>query len=329
MGPPGGGGYGGAPPFAGGRTPAPNFANGRTPAPNYSGGRTPAPNMFGGGATPAGGAFGGGATPRAGGAFDPSGRTPNPWSADSRTPFHRPGQDDAFNPSSRTPFHPGMGGAQAGPSGATPNPYNAPPPPGVAAAQTAWNSSSRTPYGGAAGNRTPFGGANDGGKTPDPRRATAGGGRTPGYGGAGGRTPAYGAKNGYSAPTPAAMSAPTPAANGGASGWEDDEWGVAPNSAPTPAASVSFPSALSSLCDSILIELPDLLSAWKRILGSYTLHSAYTLHRSYSCRERSSNARRLSFWTYTCRFCSNSGCWIVVSNPRSLRWCRNSSCRTA
>ncbi|GAA5969321.1 hypothetical protein JCM3765_001884 [Sporobolomyces pararoseus] len=220
---PGAGGYGAPAPlnFAGGRTPAPNFANGRTPAPNYAGGRTPAPGMFGGGATP----FGGGATPRAGSGFDPSGRTPNPWSADSRTPFIRPGADDAFNPSSRTPFHPGIGGG----SGATPNPYNAPPP-GVAAAQSAWNSSSRTPYGG--GNRTPFGGAaggvgNDGGKTPDPRRAAAGG----------GRTPAYGAKNGYmGAPTPAAMSAPTPAANGNGSGWEEDEWGAGPSSAPTPAA---------------------------------------------------------------------------------------------
>ncbi|GAA5896128.1 uncharacterized protein JCM6883_001723 [Sporobolomyces salmoneus] len=215
------GGYGAMapPPFAGGRTPAPNFANGRTPAPNYNGGRTPAPGMFGGGVTPFGAGGAGGA---GGGAFDPSGRTPNPWSADSRTPFHRP--DDAFNPSSRTPFHPGIA------SGQTPNPYNAPPPPGVAAAQSAFNSSSRTPYGG--GNRTPYGGGgrgggatNDGGKTPDPRRA------------AGGRTPAYGAKNGYTgAPTPAAMSAPTPAANGGNSGWEEDEWGAGPSSAPTPSA---------------------------------------------------------------------------------------------
>ncbi|GAA6060688.1 hypothetical protein JCM10212_005070 [Sporobolomyces blumeae] len=224
-----GGGYGGAPGFAGGRTPAPNFMGGRTPAPNYAGGRTPAPNMFGG-AMPAGGAFGG-ATP---GGF--GGRTPaygqpsgsNPWSADSRTPFHRPDGHDAFNPSSRTPFHPGMAG------GATPNPFNAPPP-GVAAAM---NAGGRTPYGGAGG-RTPYGGAaNDGSKTPDPRRAGAAGGPTPAYGaGAGGRTPAYGAKSSYmGAPTPAAMSAPTPAATGGGDGWGDDDWGAPPASAPTPAA---------------------------------------------------------------------------------------------
>ncbi|GAA5929923.1 hypothetical protein JCM1841_001260 [Sporobolomyces salmonicolor] len=230
----GGGGYGGTPGFAGGRTPAPNFsagnfAGGRTPAPNYAGGRTPAPGF--GGATPA---FGGGATPAyGGGAFDPSGRTPaynpnapaaqgsNPWSADSRTPFHRPA-NDAFNPSSRTPFR--SGAAAAGPfdASATPNPYNAVPA-GVAAAQNGYSASSRTPYGG----------LNDGGKTPDSRRALVGG-RTPAYGG--GRTPAYGAKSSYTAPTPAAMTAPTPAASG-SGGWGDEEWSGGATSAPTPAAS--------------------------------------------------------------------------------------------
>ncbi|GAA6016192.1 hypothetical protein JCM10207_000427 [Rhodosporidiobolus poonsookiae] len=216
-----GGGYGARAPVSGfGAAPGTNpYAGGRTPAPSYSGGKTPAPRFggatpFGGGATP----FGGGATPAHGGAFDPSGRTPNPWSASSRTPFIRPGGgNDAFNPSSRTPHHPGAGG------GATPA-FGA--------------SSSNTPYGAAAGPSNPYASGRtpyDGGKTPDPRRA-AGDGRTPAYG-AGGRTPAYGAKNGYgavSAPTPAAQTAPTPAATG-SNGWDEDDWGGAAMSAPTPA----------------------------------------------------------------------------------------------
>ncbi|GAA5888624.1 hypothetical protein JCM6882_009024 [Rhodosporidiobolus microsporus] len=228
-------------PYAGGRTPAPSYAGGKTPAPSYAGGKTPAPGYggatpFGGGATP----FGGGATPAHGGAFDPSGRTPNVWAASSRTPYIRPGGgNDAFNPSSRTPFHPGVGGhtPAAGPSSHN-TPYGAPG--GATPAGGAFNPSSRTPF-------------LDGGKTPDPRRAAqaaaaAAGGRTPFDGG---RTPAYGAKNGYgaggsglSAPTPAAMTAPTPAATGG--NWnDDDEWGGGGLSAPTPAAprGGDYPSA--------------------------------------------------------------------------------------
>ncbi|GAA5983869.1 hypothetical protein JCM11641_006402 [Rhodosporidiobolus odoratus] len=261
----GGGGYGGAPSY-GGRAPAgppsgfdPSvgagnnpYSGGRTPAPAYSGGKTPAPRF--GGATPFGGAggatpFGGGATPAYGGAasnggaFDPSGRTPNPWSANARTPFIRPdASSDPFNASSRTPHHPSMGSGghtpAAGPS------YSAP----------SHGSLSTNPYGGASSNpyapggayggsvqgRAPAHGDINGGKTPDPRRAAAlAGGRTP-YNG--GKTPTYGAKNGYgsganagpmSAPTPAAT-APTPAATGGG-GWDDDEWSGGAVTAPTPA----------------------------------------------------------------------------------------------
>ncbi|GAA6032088.1 hypothetical protein JCM8097_007064 [Rhodosporidiobolus ruineniae] len=240
-----GGGYGGAPGggYSGGRAAAPDvmgaapgmnpYSGGRTPAPSYAGGKTPAPRF--GGATPFGGA--GGATPAyggGGGAFDPSGRTPNPFSANSKTPYINPGASDAFNPSSRTPYHPSMGGGGGG--GYTP---------------AAGPSHGSTPYGAGAGPSSGHQGGGqgyinparqamiEGGKTPDPRRAAmqnaaGAGGRTP-Y--AGGKTPAYGAKNGYSgggamsAPTPAAMSAPTPAAGGG---WGDeDEWGGA--GAPTPA----------------------------------------------------------------------------------------------
>ncbi|SCV70406.1 BQ2448_1800 [Microbotryum intermedium] len=216
----------GVPGAMGGRTPFPAFG-GRTPAAQFAGGRTPAV-QFAGGRTPAVGY--GGATPFA------AGRTPADPGFGNATPADGSGGgSSAFNPSARTPFHPG-GGASVRVDGSD-----------------AFNASSRTPYHPGARDDGP-------GRATDPR-----GNRMPAYN-AGGRTPAYGVRNNWradadepyaGAPTPGAYagaptpgvyhipatpygSAPTPAAYTGAptpapsGNYYDSE---SAQSAPTPAAS--------------------------------------------------------------------------------------------